>query len=75
MPPLEILPFAHACKLGPEGIVSKHRGHPYRSGPCKSWIKVENHAALDRSIGEASSREALRKAWSFTVRRLNRGRL
>jgi bifunctional non-homologous end joining protein LigD len=25
--------FAHACKLGCEGIVSKHREHPYRSGP------------------------------------------
>jgi hypothetical protein len=21
--------FVHACKLGAEGIVSKHRGHPY----------------------------------------------
>jgi bifunctional non-homologous end joining protein LigD len=34
--------FRHACKLGFEGIVSKHRGHPYRSGPSKSWIKVKN---------------------------------
>ena len=25
--------FAHACKLGLEGIVSKHREHLYRSGP------------------------------------------
>jgi bifunctional non-homologous end joining protein LigD len=24
--------FAHACKLGFEGIVSKHRERPYRSG-------------------------------------------
>jgi bifunctional non-homologous end joining protein LigD len=24
--------FAHACRLGLEGIVSKHREHPYRSG-------------------------------------------
>ncbi len=37
--------FAHACKLGFEGIVSKHRGHPYRSGPSKSWIKVKNPTA------------------------------
>jgi ATP-dependent DNA ligase len=28
--------FAHACKLGCEGIVSKHREHPYRSGPSKA---------------------------------------
>jgi bifunctional non-homologous end joining protein LigD len=34
--------FDHACRLGFEGIVSKHRGHPYRSGPSKSWIKVKN---------------------------------
>jgi hypothetical protein len=25
--------FARACKLRFEGIVSKHREHPYRSGP------------------------------------------
>ena len=32
--------FAHACKLGAEGIVSKHREHPYRSGPSKAWLKT-----------------------------------
>jgi bifunctional non-homologous end joining protein LigD len=37
--------FEHACKLGFEGIVSKHRGHPYRSGPSKSWLKVKNPKA------------------------------
>jgi bifunctional non-homologous end joining protein LigD len=37
--------FKHACKLGFEGIVSKHREHPYRSGPSKSWIKVKNPSA------------------------------
>ena len=34
--------FAHACKLGLEGIVSKHRDHPYRSGPTKAWLKIKN---------------------------------
>jgi bifunctional non-homologous end joining protein LigD len=34
--------FEHACKLGFEGIVSKHRAHPYRSGPSKSWLKIKN---------------------------------
>jgi bifunctional non-homologous end joining protein LigD len=38
--------FAHACKLGPEGIVSKHREHPYRSGPSKAWLKIKNPDAL-----------------------------
>jgi bifunctional non-homologous end joining protein LigD len=37
--------FAHACKLGFEGIVSKHREHPYRSGPSKVWRKIKNPAA------------------------------
>jgi ATP-dependent DNA ligase len=37
--------FEHACKLGCEGIVSKHREHPYRSGPSKAWLKVKNPAA------------------------------
>jgi bifunctional non-homologous end joining protein LigD len=37
--------FQHACKLGFEGIVSKHRQHPYRSGPSKVWIKVKNPKA------------------------------
>src|SRR5947209_4955872 len=35
----------HACKLGFEGIVSKHRKHAYRSGPSKSWVKVKNPKA------------------------------
>ena len=37
--------FAQACKLGFEGIVSKHREHPYRSGPSKAWVKVKNPVA------------------------------
>jgi bifunctional non-homologous end joining protein LigD len=37
--------FEHACKLGFEGIVSKHRAHPYRSGPSKSWLKIKNPTA------------------------------
>jgi bifunctional non-homologous end joining protein LigD len=34
--------FEAACKLGLEGIVSKRLNAPYKSGPCKSWIKVRN---------------------------------
>jgi ATP-dependent DNA ligase len=34
--------FKHACKLGLEGIVSKRRDFPYRSGRTKSWVKVKN---------------------------------
>ena len=37
--------FAHACKLGCEGIVSKRLGSPYRSGRSKYWVKVKNPKA------------------------------
>jgi bifunctional non-homologous end joining protein LigD len=37
--------FEHACKMGLEGIVSKRRDLPYRSGRVKSWIKVKNPAS------------------------------
>jgi len=37
--------FKHACKLGFEGIVSKHQEHAYRSGPSKSWLKTKNPAS------------------------------
>jgi bifunctional non-homologous end joining protein LigD len=32
--------FAHACRLGVEGIVSKRVDGTYRSGPCSVWVKV-----------------------------------
>jgi ATP-dependent DNA ligase len=34
--------FAHACKLGLEGIVAKRRDRPHRSGRSADWIKVKN---------------------------------
>ena len=36
------LVFAHACKLGFEGIVSKRAGSRYRSGTSRNWLKVLN---------------------------------
>ena len=36
--------FAHACKLGLEGIVSKRRDSPYRSGRSPDWLKMKNPA-------------------------------
>ena len=33
------LVFVHACRMGLEGIVSKRIDAPYRSGPCKTWLK------------------------------------
>jgi ATP-dependent DNA ligase len=37
--------FKHACKLGLEGIVSKRRDFPYRSGRTTSWLKIKNPAS------------------------------
>ena len=37
--------FAHACKLGCEGIVSKRLGSLYRSGRSQHWLKIKNLAA------------------------------
>lgn len=33
--------FAHACRMGLEGIVSKLADSPYRSGVQTSWVKVK----------------------------------
>jgi bifunctional non-homologous end joining protein LigD len=32
--------FRHACAMGLEGIVSKKLTSRYKSGSCKSWLKV-----------------------------------
>jgi bifunctional non-homologous end joining protein LigD len=37
--------FAHACKMGLEGIVSKHKTSTYRSGRSPDWLKCKNPAA------------------------------
>ena len=42
--------FRHACLLGLEGMVSKHRESIYRGGRSDRWIKVKNwqHPAFSR---------------------------
>ena len=37
--------FAHVCRLGLEGIVSKRVDAPYSSGPSKVWVKTKNPAS------------------------------
>src|SRR3954471_16879850 len=37
--------FAHACKMGLEGIVSKRKDSPYRSGRSPEWLKMKHPAA------------------------------
>jgi bifunctional non-homologous end joining protein LigD len=46
--------FRHACALGVEGIVSKRKGSPYRSGRTPDWIKCKNpeSAAVKREAEE-----------------------
>jgi bifunctional non-homologous end joining protein LigD len=46
--------FAHALKLGLEGIVSKRRGSRYESGRSQYWVKSKNpnHAAVTRLTEE-----------------------
>ena len=44
--------FAHACKMGLEGIVSKRKDSIYRSGCSPDWLKMKN------SLAPAVKREA-----------------
>src|SRR5437764_4112328 len=39
------LVFEHACLLGCEGIVSKRKDSPYRSGRSRHWVKSKNPTA------------------------------
>ena len=43
--------FRHACKLGLEGIVSKRKDSPYRSGRSPDWLKMKNPDAPGREAG------------------------
>jgi bifunctional non-homologous end joining protein LigD len=36
--------FAHACRMGLEGIVSKRKDSAYRSGRSPDWLKMKNPA-------------------------------
>jgi bifunctional non-homologous end joining protein LigD len=47
-------PFRHACLLGLEGMVSKHRESTYRGGRFRHWIKIKNrhHPAFSRVLDQ-----------------------
>ena len=47
--------FRHACLMGLEGLVSKHKDRPYRAGRSPHWIKVKNrkHPAMNRVMESA----------------------
>jgi bifunctional non-homologous end joining protein LigD len=46
--------FRHACLMGLEGLVSKHRESSYRGGRSDRWIKVKNrqHPAFGRVMDQ-----------------------
>jgi bifunctional non-homologous end joining protein LigD len=46
--------FRHACLMGLEGLVSKHRESNYRGGRYDRWIKVKNqqHPAFGRVMDQ-----------------------
>ena len=46
--------FNHACRMGLEGIVSKRKDSPYRSGRSPDWLKMKNPAceAVKREVEE-----------------------
>ena len=47
--------FEHACRMGLEGIVSKRRDAPYRSGRSKMWLKTKNpNSPAMRRLEEAT---------------------
>jgi hypothetical protein len=51
--------FAHACKMGLEGIVSKRKTSPYRSGRSPDWIKRRIGGSRRRiTLGEHQRRRA-----------------
>jgi ATP-dependent DNA ligase len=41
---LRELPVMSAVKHGLEGVVSKRRGKPYRSGKCRAWRRIKTTA-------------------------------
>ena len=36
--------FRHACLMGLDGMVSKHRETLYRGGRFRHWVKIKNRA-------------------------------
>jgi bifunctional non-homologous end joining protein LigD len=64
------LVFAHARKMGLEGIVSKQRNSPYRSGRSPDWIKSKNPdaPAVRREAEEDWSQRWPKRARSSSTR-------
>jgi len=46
--------FRHACLMGLEGLVSKHKDRPYRAGRSPHWVKNRQHPAMSRVMDSFS---------------------
>jgi ATP-dependent DNA ligase len=55
-----LMVFKQACALGCEGIVSKGRGSPYRSGRADHWLPVTRRQSLSEFIGRTLAGAGLR---------------
>jgi bifunctional non-homologous end joining protein LigD len=53
--------FAHACKMGLEGIVSKRKDSAYRSGRSPDWLKMKNANAP--AVKRKAEEEWGKKKW------------
>ena len=45
--------FRHACLLGLEGLVSKHKDRPYRPGRSPHWVKMKNRRIRPTRVQDA----------------------
>jgi hypothetical protein len=48
--------FAHACKMGLEGIVSKRKTSTYRSGRSPDWLKSTGRSLSARRCSRRSGK-------------------
>ncbi len=54
--------FKHACEMGLEGIISKRRDAPYRSGRSDNFIKVKCHVGQEFVVAGFSPSTAMSNA-------------
>jgi ATP-dependent DNA ligase len=62
------LVFAHACKLGLEGIASERRDSRYRSGRSSDWIKSPSAPAVRRERSGDGELFGIRSPTAVNVR-------
>jgi bifunctional non-homologous end joining protein LigD len=65
--------FKHACGLNLEGIVSKLRDAPYRSGRSENFIKIKCHTAQEFVVAGFSPSNAMPKAVGALTVAFNEG--